>query len=130
MGFTVFRAIATILICALLLLLFVLPSQYLDRLANEADALIETAQDALYRNDLNAAHACCRSLVALSETHMPALERFLNHSNVDTLAGSFAVAEAAVRVGDAGAALEALAEARTMLIRLRGIEHFSFNNLL
>ena len=130
MGFTVFRTAATILICLLLLFLFFFPSRYLDRLANEAEALIAEAQDALYLNDPITAHEACVKLVALSEKHMPALERFLNHSNVDTLAGSFAVAEAALRVGDAGAAGEALAEALTMLSRLRGIEQFSPNNLL
>lgn len=130
MGFTVFRAAATILVCLLLLFLFLVPSQYLDRVADEAETLIDEAQDALSHNNHAAAYARCQKLVELSKTHMPALERFLNHADVDTLAGSFAVAEAAVRIGDDGAAIEALAEALTLLERVRGIEHFSPNSLL
>lgn len=130
MGFTIFRTTATVAICLLLILLFLIPSHYLDRIADEAETLIVEAMDALFHNDLKTAHARCQKLVALSEENMPALERFLNHTNVDTFAGSLAVAEAAVRIGDDGAAVEALAEALAMLDRVRGIEHFSLNNLL
>ena len=61
---------------------------------------------------------------------MPALERFLNHSNVTALTSAFGIAYAAVRIGDCSAAYEALADAETALERLKGIELFSPNSLL
>ena len=130
MGFTVFRICATAAICLLLAGLFIFPSRTLCRFAEEAEMRIEHAQDALLRRDPAIAEAECRALVELIDDRMPALERFLNHASVDALDGSLHVAYAAARIGEAGAAIEALAEAQSVLERLRGIELFSPNSLL
>ena len=130
MGFTIFRTVATILICLLLAALFFFPSQTLCRFADDAEAHLNAAQAALIRRDLAAAETECRALVSLIDERMPALERFLSHAGVDALDGSFHVAHAAAEIGEAGAAYEALAEARSILERLKGIELFSPNSLL
>ena len=130
MGFTIFRSSMTILICCFLVLLFVLPSAILRQFSEQADALIEQAEDALLSGDSGAAEPYCRALFKLMRERMPVLERFLNHANVDALDARIAVADFALRAGDAGAAAEALAEARSVLVRIEGIELFSWNNLL
>lgn len=130
MGFSVFRICMTILICLFLLTLFLVPSAYLDRFSSEADALIDAAERAILSGDLSAAGPYCAALFSLVRERMPALERFLNHATVDALDAAVAVADCAVRAGDAGAAAEALAEARSVLVRIRGIELFSWNSLL
>ncbi len=130
MGFTVFRTAMTVAICLLLLALFIFPSRTLCRFADAADANIEQAKDALRRGDCARAQDACAALCALIGERMLPLERFLNHANVDALDASFRVAHAAASVRDAGAAIEALAEAQSILDRLRGIELFSPNSLL
>ncbi len=130
MGFTVFRTVMTILICCFLGLLFLLPSAYLDRFYSETDALIGQAEAALCLGDLKAAAPECAALCRLVRERMPALERFLNHADIDGLDAALCVAECAVRANESGAAAEALAEARSILVRIRGIEHFSWNSLL
>ncbi len=130
MGFSVFRIAMTIVICISLLLLFLLPSAVLTRFAEEAEALIDQSIDALLKKDLRAAEPYCVALHALVRERMPVLERFLNHANIDSLDAAVAVADCAVRAGEAGAAAEALAEAKSILIRILGIELFSWNSLL
>ena len=130
MGFTIFRTVLTVAICLLLAALFLFPSRMLCRFSDEAEAHIDRAQTALLRRDPSTAEAECRALVALIDERMPALERFLSHANVDALDGSLHAAHAASEIGEAGAAYEALAEARSILERLRGIELFSPNSLL
>lgn len=130
MGFSVFRTVMTAAICLFLVLLFVLPSCTLRRFSGEADSLIRAALDCLERGDAERARGFCASLSALVSERMPALERFLNHADIDALDAAVAVAGCAVRVGDAGAAAEALAEAGSILARIRGIELFSWNSLL
>lgn len=130
MGFTVFRAGMTVLICVFLLALFIVPSAYLARFCDDANASISLAYDALLSNNLDAAKPHCEALLTLVRNDMPVLERFLSHDNVDALDASVAVADCAVRAGEAGAAAEALAEASSILYRIRGIELFSWNSLL
>lgn len=130
MGFTVFRSCMTFLICLFLLLLFLLPSSYLDRFYIQADELIESAESAILLGDLSSAAPYCTALFSLVREHMPALERFLNHSAIDALDAAVAVADCAVQVNDPGAAAEALREAHSILVRIRGIELFSWNSLL
>lgn len=130
MGFGIFRIVMTITICCFLVMLFLLPSAYLDRFCAEADALIGQAEAALLSGDPNAAEPECAALCRLVRERMPALERFLNHADIDGLDAVAAVALCAVRADEQGAAAEALAEARAILVRIRGIEHFSWNSLL
>ena len=130
MGFTIFRTAMTILICGFLVLLFLLPSAILSRFSAQADKLIEKAENALISGDPASAAPCCAALMALVREQMPVLERFLNHASVDALDACAAVADCAVRANDPGAAAEALAEARSILVRIEGIELFSWNNLL
>lgn len=130
MGFTIFRTVMTIAICCFLIVLFLLPSAFLDRFCAEADALIDRAEVSLLKSDPASALPDCEALSRLVRERMPALERFLNHADIDDLDAASAVADRAARAGEAGAAAEALAEARSILVRIRGIEHFSWNNLL
>ncbi|MDO4836478.1 MAG: DUF4363 family protein [Clostridia bacterium] len=130
MGFTVFRSCMTVLICLFLLMLFLVPSAYLDRFCSEADARIEAAESALLSGDLPAAAPHCAALFSLVRERMPVLERFLNHASIDALDAAVAVADCAVQANDAGAAAEALREAQSILVRIRGIELFSWNSLL
>ena len=80
--------------------------------------------------DTEAAAPYCAALRELTRDRMPVLERFLNHASVDSLDACFAVADLSVRAKDVCAAVEALAEARSVLERIEGIELFSWNNLL
>ena len=130
MGFTIFRTIMTIAVCCFLAMLFLLPSAALDRFSAEADAQIGRAETALISGDTDAAARYCEALAALVRERMPMLERFLNHSDIDELDAAVAVAACAARLDEPGAACEALAQARSLLVRIRGIEHFSWNNLL
>ncbi len=130
MGFTIFRAAMTLLICSFLVMLFLLPSAILKDFSAEADELIGQAEDALLSGDQKAAEPYCAALFALVRDRMPVLERFLNHASIDALDARIAVADFALRAGDTGATAEALAEARSILVRIRGIELFSWNNLL
>ena len=130
MGFTIFRTTVTLLICAFLVLLFLLPSAILRRFSEEADALIGDAETALLGGDPEAARAHCAVLKSLVRDRMPVLERFLNHASIDALDAAAAVADCAARADDTGAAAEALAEARSILVRIEGIELFSWNSLL
>ncbi len=130
MGFSIFRACMTVTICLLLLALFLFPSGMLRSFADEAEAHIRRAGDALLQHDEAAAERECSALCALAQRSVPALERFLNHSNVTALTSAFGIAYAAVRIGDCSAAYEALSDAETALERLKGIELFSPNSLL
>ncbi len=130
MGFTIFRAAMTALICCFLVMLFLLPSAVLREFSAQADALMEQAENALLLGDPEAAKPYCAELRDLVCDRMSMLERFLNHESVDALDARVAVADFALRTGDAGAAAEALAEARSILLRIEGIELFSWNNLL
>lgn len=130
MGFSIFRACMTVLFCLLLLGLFIVPSQTVKAFSDEAERQIAIAERALQSNDLPEAERACGALCALMDNNMLALERFMNHEIVDALGAAFEIAYAAVRIGDAHAAFEALAEAGTTLERLCGIELFSPNSLL
>ena len=130
MGFSIFRAAMTILICCFLVLLFLLPSAILSRFSAQANDLIDKAENALLSGDPDAAAPYCAALFALVRERMPVLERFLNHASIDALDACAAVADCAVRANDPGAAAEALAEARSILLRIEGIELFSWNSLL
>lgn len=129
MGFTVFRTVMTVLICLFLLFLFWVPSEYLVRVSDEAQALIEQANAALLRSDPTAAEQSCDALLLLYENNEMRLERFLNHASIDAFGSALEVARAALAVNDTNAALEALAEAASELDRIRGIELFSPNSL-
>ena len=130
MGFTIFRAVMTVLIVLCLLALFWFPSQYLKRVSADAQTLIDRAQDALLTNDPVEAFASCEALLLLYEQNAQKLERFLNHACIDDFGSALSVAHAALSMNDGNAAIEALAEAETLLARIRGIELFSPNSLL
>ena len=130
MGFTIFRTTMTILICGFLVMLFLLPSAILKAFSAQADEWIEQAENALLNGDTEAAAPYCAALRELTRERMPVLERFLNHASVDSLDACFAIADLSVRAEDVCAAVEALAEARSVLERIEGIELFSWNNLL
>ena len=130
MGFTIFRATMTILICCFLVMLFLLPSAILRTFSAQANEWIDAAQNALLVGDTKAAAPYCAALITLIHERMPVLERFLNHASVDALDACFAVADLSVRANDVCAAVEALAEARSVLERIEGVELFSWNNLL
>ena len=130
MGFTIFRAVMTVLFCLLLLALFWFPSQYLVRICTQALERIEEAKAALLYNDPAAARPPCDALCALYAENELALERFLNHESIDAFGSALSLAQAALTVGDTAAAYESLTEAESLLVRLRGIELFSANSLL
>ena len=130
MGFSIFRTAMTALICIFLLMLFLLPPQYISRFSEEAESLLSAAISHLERGDEAQSLRCCEALAALVSDSMPALERFLNHSDVDSLGAVADAAMLAMRIGDTGTAAQALTEARSILSRLREIELFSWNNLL
>ena len=130
MAFTVFRATMTILICCFLVMLFLLPSAILRTFSAQANEWLDAAEAALLKGDPDAAAPYCTALNALMRDRMPVLERFLNHACVDSLDACFAVADLSVRAKDVCAAVEALAEARSVLVRIEGIELFSWNTLL
>ncbi|MBQ1821768.1 MAG: DUF4363 family protein [Clostridia bacterium] len=130
MGFSVFRACMTVLIAIGLLALFIFPSQYLVRFSDAANETIGHAVRALFHGDLSAASAQCEVLARSVREDMPALERFLNHSDVDALDAAVSRAASAARLGAFTETLEALTEAEAILRRIRGIELFSWNSLL
>ena len=130
MGFSVFRTVMTAAFCIFLILLFLLPSCLLKRFSEEAETLLSAALEQLKRGECEIAARSCGALAALVSDSMPVLERFLNHADVDALDAAVAVADCAVRIGDGGAAAEALAEAASILKRIKGIELFSWNSLL
>ena len=130
MGFSVFRACMTALICLLLLGLFIFPSQYLVRFSDGLSEMISGAEQALLSGDLSASQRHCEALAKAVRTDMPALERFLNHSDVDALDAAASRAECAARIGSKEEALESLTEAEVILRRICGIELFSWNSLL
>ena len=130
MGFSVFRTVMTVLIGLFLLALFWFPSQYLLRLSEQLQAEIDDAETALLSSDPDAAKAHCAALGSLYEQHEKKLERFLNHACIDDFGSAIAVADRALAVGDTNTALAALAEAESLLARIRGIELFSPNSLL
>lgn len=130
MGFSVFRSIMTVLICCFLAMLFLLPSAILRQFSAQANEWLDAAEAALLQNDPDAAAPYCAALRELMRDRMPVLERFLNHACVDSLDACFAIADLSVRAEDVCAAVEALAEARSVLERIEGIELFSWNNLL
>ena len=130
MGFTVFRTVMTLFICCFLVMLFLLPPAILKQFSEQAAEWIEAAEKALLAGDTEAAAPYCASLFALVREWMPVLERFLNHASIDALDAAVSVADCAVRINDAGAAAEALREAQSILVRIEGIELFSWNSLL
>lgn len=130
MGFTVFRTVMTILICCFLMMLFLLPSTILKEFSAQASEWLDAAEAALLNGDPDAAAPYCTALNGLMRDRMPVLERFLNHESIDALDACFAIADLSVRARDVCAAVEALAEARSILVRIEGIELFSWNNLL
>ena len=130
MGFTVFRTVMTILICCFLVMLFLLPSAILKEFSAQASEWLDAAEAALLNGDPDAAAPYCTALNELMRDRMPVLERFLNHESIDALDACFAIADLSVRARDVCAAVEALAEARSILVRIEGIELFSWNNLL
>ena len=130
MKFSVFRALMTAGFCLLLLFLFLAPSRFLLRVSDRAEAYIADAERALRASDPETAAVACDALIKLYDDNALALERFLNHACVDAFGCALSVARAALSVGDGDAAIEALAEAKTVLARIRGIELFSPNSLL
>lgn len=130
MGFSMFRAVMTIAFCLLLLTLFIVPSRFLIKVSDQAEAYLDGAVNALLASDFETARTSCDALLALYDDNAKALERFLNHSAVDAFGSALSVARATLPMGDTGASIEALAEAKTVLTRIRGIELFSPNSLL
>jgi len=129
MGFTVFRACMTVLICLGLVALFIFPSQHLSDFADGFGGMLKHAASSLRENAPDAAGLCAALSEAIRD-EMPVLERFLNHSDIDALDTAAARAAAAAGIGDHGTALDALAEAEAILRRILGIELFSWNSLL
>ncbi len=129
MGFTVFRACMTVLICLGLVALFIFPSQHLSDFADVFGGMLKRAASSLHADAPDAADLCAALSDAIRD-EMPVLERFLNHSDIDSLDTAAARAAAAARTGDHGTALDALTEADAILRRIMGIELFSWNSLL
>ena len=130
MGFSVFRGITTTAICILLLALFIVPSRFLRQISDRADVYMDETENALRSDNFEAAQAACDALLQLYEDNALALERFLNHGVIDAFGSAVAVTHAAISQHDANAALETLAEMKSLLARIRGIELFSPNSLL
>lgn len=130
MGFIRFRAVCTVLLCALLAVLFWLPQGMLMQNAAEWTAAMDRAEAALKAGDLSTAHAECAALTASFQAKEDALERFLNHDAVDAVLSSLTEAQALAEARDASGALAAIVSARGGLEHLLCIEKFTWNALL
>ena len=130
MGFIWFRRIVTLLLIGLLLVLFWLPQTLLVRAAEEWDAAIDRASDALSAGDTERAARECDALVRRFEEQKDTLERFLNHDAVDAVLSALWEAKTLASAADAPGALAALAAARGSTQHLVCIERFTWNALL
>ena len=130
MGFIRFRAVCTVLLCALLAVLFWLPQRMLTKNAADWTAAMDRAEAALKVNDLATARAECAALTASFQAKESTLERFLNHDAVDAVLTSLMEAQALAEAADAPGALSAIVSARGGLEHLLCIERFTWNALL
>jgi len=130
MGFIWFRRVCTLLLCALLLVLFTLPSRYLTTRSAVWNAEIDTASAALQSGAFSAAQARTDALASSFSDAKPALERFLHHDAVESVLAALMEAEVLCAVHDAPGAIAALAAAKGGIEHLLCIERFTWNALL
>ena len=124
------RRIFTCTVCLSLVLLFILPPQYLARAVRDMTALSDKAADALRRNDFDAAARITAELVAVCEERGAHMKRFIHHSGVDAVSLCFQIAAQAIAAGDNESALYALKEGACALEYLESIEIFRWDSLL
>lgn len=130
MGFIRFRAVCTSLLCALLLALFWFPSRMLKRSADEWNAAISAASEALAAGDDAVSQEAVTALLNSYAQKEHALERFLHHAAVDDVLSALEQAKALTDLGDRAGALSALAAAKGGIAHLLCMERFSWNGLL
>ena len=130
MGFIRFRTVCTVLLFALLLVLFWVPQHMLTERAAEWTAQMDRAENAIQNGDFAAAQAECGALRTSFSECENALERFLNHDDVDAVLTSLSQANTLAAIGDASGTLAALSDARGQLLHLLCIEQFTWNALL
>ena len=130
MGFIRFRRAVTVLLVALMLLLFWLPQHFLARAAAEWEDAIDRASDDLRAGETERAARECTALVERFGNQKDTLERFLNHDAVDAVLSDLWQAKTLADAADAPGALAALAAARGSAQHLVCIERFTWNALL
>ncbi len=130
MSFIRFRTVSTILLTLLLLALFWFPQRMLNRCTADWEEKIASTSDALLSGRFSDAQQFCGELQEDFQRNKEALERFLNHDAVDSVATALGEAEILIRAEDAPGALSALAAARGAMEHLLCIERFTWNALL
>lgn len=130
MRFCIFRSVMTVLILLFLLLTFLLPSMYLNKVGTEMLSLIQPAMEHLKNEETEQALVCCNRLTEISKEATPRWERYLNHSSVAAFDAALAEAQVLCEIGEVAGALAALTAAKTSLEHLIHIELFEWNSLL
>ena len=127
MRFNRIRRAANLCMLALLLFLFLVPTQYLSRTADALTKQLDAAEAAALRGDTAAAREALRTLQTQAERTVPPLKLFMHHAGVDTLL--LAVA-AAAPMEDAADILSAAAGIRAGVEQLRETECFGWRAVL
>ena len=127
MRFNRVRRVANIVVIALLIFLFIVPSLYLSRVTDQLLAAALEAERAAQADDLPAARAALEALAEAAGARLPQCKLFMDHATVDAL---LAAAESARFVTELEDILVSAAAIRTGVAELRQIELFSFAALL
>ena len=127
MRFNRVRRVANIVVIALLIFLFIVPSLYLSRVTDQLLAAALEAERAAQADDLPAARAALEALAEAAGARLPQCKLFMDHATVDAL---LAAAESARFVTEQEDILVSAAAIRTCVAELRQIELFSFAALL
>ncbi len=127
MRFNRVRRVANIVVIALLIFLFIVPSLYLSRVTDQLLAAALEAERAAQADDLPAARAALEALAEAAGARLPQCKLFMDHATVDAL---LAAAESARFVTEQEDILVSAAAIRTGVAELRQIELFSFAALL
>lgn len=127
MRFNRVRRVANIVVIALLIFLFIVPSLYLSRVTDQLLAAALEAECAAQADDLPAARAALEVLAEAAGARLPQCKLFMDHATVDAL---LAAAESARFVTEREDILVSAAAIRTGVAELRQIELFSFAALL
>lgn len=127
MRFNRVRRVANIVVIALLIFLFIVPSLYLSRVTDQLLAAALEAERAAQADDLPAARAVLEALAEVAGARLPQCKLFMDHATVDAL---LAAAESARFVTEREDILVSAAAIRTGVAELRQIELFSFAALL
>ncbi|MEG1547235.1 MAG: DUF4363 family protein [Clostridia bacterium] len=127
--FAVANIIGTVIAIVLLLLLFIFPGHYLQKMTQELDATAEDTTEAVLSGDWQRARRDTLAMRERFDRSKQPIKLFLNHEDIDELEAHIYSAVLLAQVEEGANLLDNVEHIRNAVAYLEGIETFNIFNL-